>query len=379
MKKTRIAIAALVLVLLSLWLQREFARGTFDPVERRFAGWLGANTGAAAALPPLVIVLYDEESSELAGTGRMAVLDGALFVRAAAKLGAVAAGVEGLTGNPSRMLEAAGRMTVFGGFGSDAPPDIGWTPCAGSPDGRWTELRGLIGPATARFARGFFAPPSGVTGPRSVHFVARSTGRPVPSFLAMAWAAGQGLRPSELEARPGRLESRGRFVALASDGSSSFFAEGAARVMTMNELLVAAEKFEREEGESAVRGSVLVLSRATPDVARVSSGGAELTPAELWAQPWQALRQGRLFILPGWWYPLLVACAALALCIGPALQGWGTAFMAGAAALLVYLLTALGAFASFGLLLPFVPSLATLLSGLCLGRLMAPRREPAVP
>ena len=371
MKKTSFLVAAGVLVVLSLWLHREFARGTFDPVERRFAGWLGANTGTAAALPPLVVVLYDEESSALAGAERMALLDGALFARAADKLGAAAAGVEGLSGNPSRMLEAAGRMTLFGGFDVSRPPETGWTPCEGTFDRRWPELPGLAGPAAARFSRGFFEPPTGSAGPRRISFVARNTDRPVPSFLAMAWAAGQGLRPSEMQARPGRLEGRGRFVPLDDSGSSSFFAQDAARIMTMNELLVAAEKYEREGGESPVRGSVIVLCRATPDVARVASGGAALTPAELWAQSWQALRQGRCFVVPGWWYPLLVAFAGLALCAGPSRRGWGAAFGAGAAAILVYLLAALGAFATYGLLLPFVPSAATLLAGLFLGRFFA--------
>jgi hypothetical protein len=126
-----------------------------------------------------------------------------------------------------------------------------------------------------------------------------------------------------------------------------------------------------------LRGSVVVLCRATPEVARVAAGGAALTPAELWAQSWQALRQGRFFVLPGWWYPLLVAFAALALCIGPARRSWGAASGAGAAASLFYLLAALGAFATYGLLLPFVPSAATLIAALLLGRFLAPGNEPA--
>ena len=377
MKKTPLLFAAAVLVVLSLWLQREFTRGTFDAVERRFAGWLGANTGTAAALPPLVIVLYDEESSELAGAERMAVLDGALFARAATKLGAVAAGVEGLPGNPSRMLEAPGRMPLFGGFDISRPPENGWTPCEGTFDRRWPELPGLVGPAAARFARGFFEAPAGSAGPRRVSFVARNTDRPVPSFLALAWASGQGLRPSEMNAMPGRLEGRARFVPLDKNGSSFFFAQDAARVMTMNELLVAAEKHEREGGESPVRGSVIVLCRATADVARVASGGVALTPAELWAQSWQALRQGRFFVLPGWWYALLVAFAAFALCAGTSRRGRGAALGAFAAALLLYLLAALGSFATYGLLLPFVPSAATLLAGLFLGRFLAQGGKPA--
>jgi hypothetical protein len=379
MKSPRLLAAAAALVILSVWLQREFARGTFDEIERRFAGWLAANTGATAALPPLVVVLYDEESSQLSGTDRLAMLDGALFARAAAQLGAVAAGVEGLNGNPVRMLEAAGRMPVFGGFDATSPPGNGWTTCEGTPDRRWPELPGLTGPSTARYARGFFAPPSGAAGPRRIPFVARHSDRPVASFLAMAWAAGQRLRPHEIRALPGRIEGRGRFVPLDSRGASSFFARDAARIMTMNQFLVVAERFERDGGESPLRGSVIVLCRATPDVARVASGGAELTPAELWAQSWQALRQGRTFVVPGWWYPLLVALVAVALCAGPARRGWVAVVGTGAAVLLAYLLAALAAFGTYGLLLPFVPSAVTMVAGLLLGRLFAPRPATAVP
>ncbi len=195
----------------------------------------------------------------------------------------------------------------------------------------------------------------------------------------MAWAAGQRLRPHEIRALPGRIEGRGRFVPLDSRGASSFFAQDAARIMTMNQFLVVAERFERDGGESPLRGSVIVLCRATPDVARVASGGAELTPAELWAQSWQALRQGRTFVVPGWWYPLLVALVAVALCAGPARRGWVAVVGTGAAVLLAYLLAALAAFGTYGLLLPFVPSAVTMVAGLLLGRLFAPRPATAVP
>jgi len=381
MKNFRIIVIAAVLAVLSFWLQREFLRGTFDPVESGFAGWLAANTSAREALPPLVVVLYDEESSALAGATRMAVLDGALFVRAAAKLGALAAGIEGLRGNPARMLEAAGRMPVFGGFEIAAPPDNGWTPCAGAVGDDWAELPGLAGPSAARFPRGFFAPPAGAVGPRSIGLVARHADRPVPSFLAMAWAAGQRLRSSDMTAAPGRLEGQGRMLPLDAGGSACFFAEDEAQVMSMNDLLVAAEKFEREGGVSPLHGSIVVLCRATADVSRVKAGADAdaLTPAELWAQGWSALRKGRFFLLPEWWYPLLPALAAVALCLGPSRRRWGAVLATGLLAVLAYLLIALGVFATFGLLLPLVPSAATLLAGLLLGQFRAQRTGSDAP
>lgn len=371
MRKFPLIAAGLVLAVFSHWMNRELDRGTFDAVERRYAGWLAANTAAETALPPLVVVLYDEAASDLAGVPRMAVLDGALFARAAARLGAVAAGVEGLPGNPSRMIEAAGRMPVFGGFSLSSPPGNGWTPCAGSPGAGWTELPGLAGPAAVRFPRGVFLPPSGGAGPRSVVLVARNSDRPVPSFLAMVWAAGLGLRPSSLAAVPGRLEGGGRFLPLDANGSAGFFAEDGPKIMGLNEFLVAAEKFEREGGVSPLQGCICVLSRATPDVERVRGADSveALTPAQLWAQSWEALRRGRAFVLPGPWYPLLVALAGLALGAGAGRGGRVSLSLAGTAALFAFLLIALGAFATYGLLLPLVPSATTLLAGLFSARL----------
>lgn len=381
MKKIQIIAIVLILALLSSWLEREFARGTFDPVERRYAGWLAANIGAGKPLPPLVVVLYDEAASVLAGAPRMDVLDGALFARAAARCGAIAAGVEGLPGNPVRMIEAAGRMPVFGGFNVSVPPENGWTPCPGATDESWVELPGLAGPVAVRFPRGFFLPSAGTAGPRHISLVARNSGQPVPSFLAMAWAAGMGIRPSVLHAMPGRLEGVGRFLPLDAKGGVRFFQEAAPRVMTMNELLVAAEKFERDGGVSPLRGCVLVLCRATSDVERIraADGGEVFTPAELWAQAWQALQRGRAFVLPGPWYPVLVVLVGLSLGAGPGRREWLAVLLTGAAVFLVFLLVALGAFATYGVLLPLVPSMATILLGLLSGRLWARSKRSVVP
>lgn len=376
MKKTLILAAAAVLAAFSFWLQREFLRGTFDPVERRFVAWLSANTAGVSALPPLTVVLYDTEASELAGVSRMGVLDGALFARAAAKLGALAAGVEGLEGNPSRMLEAAGRMPLFGAFAADNPPGIGWTPWLGTADAGWPELPGLAGPASVRFSRGFFAPPEGSSGPRRIALIARNSAQPVPSFLALAWASAQELPPAGRSAEPRKLAGRGRFLPIDVGGSAWFFPESGTRVMSMNELLVLAEKHEREGDASPLRGGLIVLASATPDVARFKgvSDAKALTPGDLWAQSWPALRRNRFFVLPGWWYPVFLSAAALLLCLGPGRGSARAAVLAGAAVVLVFLLAAIGVFATAGLLLPFVPSVATLLGGLLLGKFFARRR-----
>lgn len=376
MRRATILAAAALLAAWSFWLQREFLRGTFDPVERRFVAWLSANTAGASTLSPLTVVLYDAEASELAGATRMGALDGALFARAAAKLGAIAAGVEGLEGNPSRMLEAAGRMPLFGGFAPDHPPGNGWTPWPGTAGGGWSELPGLAGPAAVRFSRGFFAPPQGSSGPRRIALVARNAAQPVPSFLALAWGHADGSPAAAGSVAPRELAVRGRYLPLDGGGAAWFFPESGTRVMTMNELLVLAEKHEREGIASPLRGSLIVLTSATPDVPRVkgAADAGDLTPGELWAQAWPALRRDRFFILPEWWYPLLLAGVALLLCLGSARMRARSVVGTGAMVVLVFLLVALGMFAAAGLLLPFVPSAATLLSGLLLGKFFAGRK-----
>jgi hypothetical protein len=369
MKRFALAGIAVLLVSLGFFLQRETSRGSFDPVERAFVSWLAANSGGKVALPPLTLVLYDEEASELAGTGRMAMLDGALFARAASRLGATGAGIEGLSGDPTRMIEAAGGMPVFGGFDSAKPPGNGWTPLRGVPGADWEETPGLTG-RPGRFARGFLAPPTGQGGLREIRLAGKSGDRAVPSFLVLAWAVANGWRWSELSSDPPVLEGPDGRMVLDSSGSARFLASGQPPTMTMNELLVAAEKYEREGGESPVRGHVMVLAPATADVTRVAGEGMRpVTPAEQWAQAWEAVRSGHLFLSPGWWYPLLVAAVAMILVIGPARRSTPSAIMAGIFALLVFTLIALGIFGSTRVVLPFVPTSLTLLAALPLGRL----------
>ena len=368
MKWVSVAGIAVLLAGLAFFLEREMARGSFDGAERAFVSWLSANSGGKGQLPQLTLVLYDEEASELAGTGRMAMLDGALFARAASRLGAIGAGIEGLSGDPTRMIEAAGGMPVFGGFDLTRPPGNGWTPLRGTPGDGWDEVPGLAG-RPGRFARGFLAPPLGQSGPREIRLAGRSGDRAVPSFLALAWAVANGWRWSEVSSGPPALDGPDGRMTLDSSGSARFFPSGQPMIMTMNELLVAAEKFEREGGLSPVRGQVMVLAPATADVTRVAGEGMRpVTPAEQWAQAWEAVRSGRLFLSPGWWYPLAVAVGALLLVVGPARRSTQAAVVGGLFALLVFALLALGIFGSTRVVLPFMPTSLTLLAALLLGR-----------
>ena len=113
----------------------------------------------------------------------------------------------------------------------------------------------------------------------------------------------------------------------------------------------------------------MVLAPATSDVTRVATGGLRpVTPAEQWAQAWEAVRSNRLFLLPGWWYPPIVVILGMVLVFGPARRGNWAALVAGLFALLVFALLALGVFGSTRVVLPFVPTSLTLVVALLLGR-----------
>jgi hypothetical protein len=368
MKWSVLAAVLAVLTLLVAWLQREHTRGTFDPVEREFVSWLAANVAGGPPLPPLTVVLFDEESSELAGNGRLALLDGALFTRAASRLGATAAGVEGIAGDPLRMIDAAEGMPVFGGYDWQTPPGKGWTPLRGEPGAAWPEVPGLTGTG-GRFARGFVTSPEGASGAQRILLAGRNGGRAVPSFLALAWAVAQGSRWSEVIVAPGVITARNGKLNVAADGAAQFLPESSPSVLTMNELLVASEKFEREGGVSPFHDHILVLARATADVARVAVGEAgAVTPVERWAAAWEAVRTNRLFLLPGWWYPVALVLAGAALTLGPARRSSSAALLAGFFALLLFALAALGAFGTARVLLPAGPALLTLVASLMFGR-----------
>lgn len=348
--------------------RREESQGTFDALEGRFLAWLAANTRAVEALPPLVVVLYDEEASQLAGKGRLGGLDGALFARAASRLGAVAAGMEGLEEDPRRMIEAAGGMTLFAGHELDKPPGLGWTPLRGQPPATWPELPGLAG-RIGLFARGFLSAPSAAAGPREIQLAGRSADRAVPSFLVLAWGAAQGWKARDLVAAEDGVRGP-RGMLRTDDAGRAWFLPGAPpEAISMNELLVAAEKFERLGGESRFEGRLLVLVRATTDVTRVAAAGLDpITPGEWWAQSWEAVRHGRLFQRPGWWFsPALVAAGAL-MALSCVRGSNGRALLAGLVVLLLYLLAALGAWAGSGVFLPAGPALCALLCGLLAGR-----------
>ena len=370
MNRAAALVVAGLLALFSLWLQREHARGTFDPFERAFLSWLAANVAASKPIPPMTLVLYDDEASELAGTKRLGLLDAALFARAASRLGATAAGIEGIREDPSRMTEAAGRVPVFGGYEWRNPPGQGWTPLTGAPVDTWEEVPGLAG-RVSLFARGFVLPPEGTSGARAIRLAGRNGDRAVPSFLALAWAVAHGCSWKEITVNDGSLVAKNARLALDARGSAKFLPVGAPAVISMNELLVAAEKFEREGGVSPFRSHVMVLAPATADVSRIAvEGSGEVTPAERWASAWEAMRTNKMFLSPGWWYPAVVIAAALVLVFGPARRSNRAALVATIFAFLTFALVSLGACGSSRVLLPAVPTLLTLLAASIFGRIV---------
>ena len=211
----------------------------------------------------MTLVLYDEETSSLAGEGRLGILDGALFTRAASRLGAVAAGIEGVPGDAVRVVEAARGMRVFGGFEREAPPANGWTPVRGEPGSAWIEVPGMIG-RPGRFARGFIPPASEMIEPRELVLAGANSGRAVPSFLVLAWAAAQGARVTDLTVTDGTLVGPEGKLPLSSKGTAGFFPESP-------------RAHEPERGSGGVRalgagrraipslqGRILVLARPRP-------------------------------------------------------------------------------------------------------------------
>jgi hypothetical protein len=191
----------------------------------------------------------------------------------------------------------------------------------------------------------------------------------VPSFLALAWTVANGARWSDLQAQSDVLIAGGSRMLLGQDGTAHFLPDSEPRTMTMNELLVASEKFEREGGVSPFRDHIMVLARATADVARVAVGEMRAaTPAERLASAWESLRTNRLFRPPAWWYPVAVVLAAVFLVFGPARRSNGAALTAALFSVLLFALVALGVFGSSRVLLPAAPTLLTLGTALVLGR-----------
>lgn len=357
------------LVALAVWLHREESRGTFVFATRPFLSWLAANSSPGPAIPPLTLVLYDADASALAGGSPMGVQEATLFVRGAARLGALAAGIDGLAEDPRRVLDASQGIFVFGGYAKDRPPDAGWAVLRGDPREAWPEIAGLPG-QPGIFPRGFIDPPEDSSGARRAQIVARCGGRSVPSFLAIAWGAARGWRTRELAADAGGVRGRDATLLAGGDGAAFFLPGAACPVMTMNDFLVAAEKHDRDGAESPLRGRILVLAKATPDVARVALGGGEpATPAELLAQAWAPIREGKLFLLPGWWFSFLIVAAASLLAIVPSYRSSAGALGYFLFAALSYLLAALGSFSGASVLLAPAPALILLASAAALGRL----------
>jgi hypothetical protein len=366
----RIAFAvAVVLALLVLLIRREEGRGTFDPAERFFLSWLVANDAPRGELPELTLVLYDEESLALSGEGRLGVLDTALFARAASRLGAVAIGVEGLEGDSLRVVDAARGTRVFGGSEMVRPPGAGWTPVQGIANEGWLEIPGAVG-LPGRFTRGFIPDPAWLASDSGVLLVGKCGDRVVPSFMALAWVAARGWRPTDLVYENGALRVPDGTLPVGPDGGAGILEGSSPRSMTLNDLLVAAELHEREGAESPVRGQVVVLARATPEVTRLAARGMDSSlPMELCLRSWESLRSGQVFRRAGWWYGVLLWAGACLLALGPARRTNGRAVTAAVFSTLLYLLVALGLFAGTALFLPLAPWLLTMVLGLAAGRI----------
>jgi hypothetical protein len=80
----------------------------------------------------------------------------------------------------------------------------------------------------------------------------------------------------------------------------------------------------RGVGEQAQRLLVKQLARRLRVVyqqqprAVLQEGEVAVTPAEVWAQSWEAIRRGCLFALPGPWYAVVLGLVSFLLAIGPA-------------------------------------------------------------
>lgn len=377
MKKTSWLVVGLVLLVLSFWMQHESARGTFDFLERRWVAWLAANVANDVSLPPLTLILYDEEDSSVAGASKMGVLDSALFARAAERLGAGVAVVEGLPGDPRRVIEASGKMPVMGGYLWDEPPVSGWTGIDGKAPASWRELPGLVG-RPSRFYRGFFVPPSGWTGAREIQLVARNGDRGVPSVLVVVWGLVHGKRPGEISAEGAALRAGSAILPVNDAGAARFWPESLQTVMSLNGFLVEAERFEREGGKSPVRGHVVMLARATPEVARVAAPGETAqTPAEWWAAVWEAAAGNRIFLRPAWWFALGLAAMAIFLTKLCSVGSMGRVVVISVFMVLLYALSALAAYGGSRLLLPIAPVLILIMASVVTSRVL--RRTVVAP
>lgn len=360
MKCTTLLVVGVMMLLVSLWLQRESTRGTFDFLERPWLQWLAANVANEVVLPPLTLVLYDEEDLAVAGSTRMAVLDAALFARAADRLGAVTAVVEGVPGDPRRIIEAAGDLPVLGAYLWDDAPESGWSSMGGNVVGSWREISGLVG-RPSRFYRSFVAAPSGWAGPQEIQLVAQCGDRAVPSVLSVVWGLVHGQRPQQMMAEARSLRVGRAKLPLDAVGSARFWPDPISSVMSLNGFLVEAERFERNEIISPVRGHVVMLARATSDIARVAVPGlSPQTPIECWASAWRSAKENRLFLLPGWEFSVVLSIIVFLMAIFFQAGGLGRSLVAGLFFLLLYVLVAMGLYSGYRLLLPFAPALVLL-------------------
>jgi hypothetical protein len=154
-------------------------------------------------------------------------------------------------------------------------------------------------------------------------------------------------------------------------GAASFWPDPITSVLSLNGFLVEAERFEREGGISLVRGHVVMLARATPDVARVAvPGRMPLTPTESWASAWESAKENRLFLLPGSGFYLVLTIVALLLTKFFYDGGLRRLLVAGVFFLLLYVLVAMGVYSGYRLLLPLAPALVQLVAAMLIPRVL---------
>ena len=201
--------------------------------------------------------------------------------------------------------------------------------------------------------------------------MARCGDQVVPSVLSVVWGLVHGQRPQEMVVEARALRAGRAKLPLDASGSARFWPDPISSVMSLNGFLVEAERFEREGGISPVRGHVVMLARATSDIARVAAPGqSPQTPTEWWASAWRSTKENRLFLLPGWEFSLVLTMIALLLSIFFHAGGLGRSLVGGLFFLLLYALLAMGLYSGYRLVVPLAPALVLLGMSVLMPRLL---------
>ncbi len=370
--KPPLPLACILCIAAGLLTAREEQRGAFPEVGRGIVRWLAADDAAKDPLPPLLLVLYDDEAAELASSRHVSGLDASIFLRAAGRLGAAAVVVEGLDpgADLARLAGVAARaegLPMVCGFAAENPPAAGWTPSEIPMQETFPVLTGILraDPAAAP-ATGFTAVGRMEGALLRWPMLARCEGRTVASWAALAAAATGG--------PPWASDPEGAVWLYPPP----FPPEGGA--MTLSSFLLGAEQIERGSDDpalrAAVQGHVVVLASETSGTPRYAGRPGEdfLTAARQSALAWQEVRSGRGFVPAGFWHLLWPGLAGCLVLIVPRRQGWLAALEGLVLTTALCLLAALALHAGSQVLLPPVSMAAALATGLVL-RLLPARRS----